>query len=105
MKITLQQIKKSTIPQNYIHGVALYNAEMAEFVEHEPVNDKEYFHFEVYLDDDEMYSVKINSKDILDSECNCSYNQKGKICEHIVASGLMIKDVIRKMRRIERNRR
>ncbi len=105
MGITSKQIERFAIHRNYISGVALYNSEMAEFVKHEKTDDVEYFHFEVYLDEDNMYSVKINSKDILDSECNCSYQREGKICEHIVAGGLMIKDVVRRIRRIERNRR
>ena len=103
--ITKKQIQKYSSHKNYIDGDKMYYLEQAEFVKHERINGIEYFHFEVYLDDDIMCSEKINSRNILDSECNCGYNEKDMVCEHIVAGGLMIKDVRRKMKRIMRRMR
>ncbi len=79
MGITKKQIEKLSSHKNYIDGDEIYYLEQAEFVKQEKTDGVEYFYFEVYLDDEIMYSVIINSKNILDSECNCSYNQEGMI--------------------------
>ncbi len=105
MGIIAKQLEKLASHKNYINGIALYNSDLVELIEEENNIGEEYYHFEIYFNDDEIYYVKFNSESTIDSKCSCDFKPKGKICKHIVASGLMHNNIMKKRRRIEQSRR